>query len=277
LRSHSQGRQQKSLEAGSPCSGRPASLRGLSTGAADAQLRYFAADTRTVLDSKAQLLFPIIRGLPQPFNDRAVADIATEIEWAKHVRLDADGYLSALNGNGRRPPLPAELMADVYREYERRKAKANQIDHEDQLELTIRMFEEDESKLAEFRDRYRAFTVDEYQDVNLLQQTLLFLWLGERDDLCVVGDDYQSIYAFTGATPAHLLDIPRRFPTAAVIRLEENYRSTPEILALANGLGAEARGCAENATRDEAFGAEAGDPLLRDERGGGGLHCPPRR
>jgi DNA helicase-2/ATP-dependent DNA helicase PcrA len=183
-----------------------------------------------------QLLFPIVRGLPKPFSDRAVADIATEIEWAKNVRLDADQYLSALDGNGRRPPLPAELMADVYREYERRKAMVKQIDYEDQLELTIRMFEEDESKLAEFRDRYRAFTVDEYQDVNLLQQTLLLLWLGERDDLCVVGDDYQSIYAFTGATPAYLLDIPRMFPTASVIRLEENYRSTPEILALANRL-----------------------------------------
>jgi DNA helicase-2/ATP-dependent DNA helicase PcrA len=204
--------------------------------AADAQLRYFEGNTHKVLDSKVQLLFPIVRALPKPFNDRAVADIASEIEWAKNVRLDADRYLSALDGNGRRPPLPAELMADVYREYERRKAMVKQIDYEDQLELTIRMFEEDESKLAEFRDRYRAFTVDEYQDVNLLQQTLLLLWLGERDDLCVVGDDYQSIYAFTGATPAHLLDIPRRFPTASVIRLEENYRSTPEILALANRL-----------------------------------------
>jgi DNA helicase II / ATP-dependent DNA helicase PcrA len=204
--------------------------------AADRHLRYFAGDTRAVLDSKVQLLLPIVRALPKPFNDRAVADIATEIEWAKNGRLDADGYLSALREYGRRPPLPAELMAGVYREYERRKAKANQIDHEDQLELTIGMFEGDESKLAEFRERYRAFTVDEYQDVNLLQETLLFLWLGERDDLCVVGDDYQSIYAFTGATPAHLLDIPTRFPKAAVIRLEENYRSTPEILVLANRL-----------------------------------------
>jgi DNA helicase-2/ATP-dependent DNA helicase PcrA len=204
--------------------------------AADRQLRYFAADTRPVLDSKVRLLLPIVRGLPKPFNDRAASDIATEIEWAKNGRVDPDAYLGAIGGNGRRPPLPAELMASVYREYERRKSKAGQIDHEDQLELTIRIFESDELKLAEFRERYHAFTVDEFQDVNLLQQTLLSLWLGERDDLCVVGDDYQSIYAFTGATPSYLLDIPRRYPNATVIRLEENYRSTPEILSLANRL-----------------------------------------
>ena len=78
--------------------------------------------------------------------------------------------------------------------------------------------------------------MDEFQDVNLLQWTLLELWLGERDDLCVVGDDHQAIYSFTGATPRYLLDLPRRFPDAIVVRLEENYRSTPEVLALANRL-----------------------------------------
>jgi DNA helicase-2/ATP-dependent DNA helicase PcrA len=76
--------------------------------------------------------------------------------------------------------------------------------------------------------------VDEYQDVNLLQQTLLERWLGERDELCAVGDDYQSIYAFTGATPSYLLGLPVRFPNTTVIKLEDNYRSSPEVLALAN-------------------------------------------
>src|SRR6185295_17950686 len=94
----------------------------------------------------------------------------------------------------------------------------------------------DEPARETFRARYHAFTVDEYQDVNLLQQTLLDRWLGERDDVCVVGDDYQSIYSFTGATPEHLLAMPRRFRDAMVVRLERNYRSTPEILALANRL-----------------------------------------
>jgi ATP-dependent DNA helicase UvrD/PcrA len=200
------------------------------------RLRYFAGESREFLASKVQLLLPIVRGLPKPFNDRAASDIATEIEWAKNGRVDPGAYAVVVSTNGRRRPLPAELMADVYREYKRRKTRANQIDHEDQLELTIRMFEAEESKLAEFRERYRSFTVDEYQDVNLLQQMLLSLWLGERDDLCVVGDDYQSIYAFTGATPAFLLDVPKRYPNVTVVRLEENYRSTPEILALPNRL-----------------------------------------
>ena len=109
------------------------------------------------------------------------------------------------------------------------------MDFEDLLERAIETFD-DEHAVAEFRERYVAFTVDEYQDVNLLQQTLLDRWLGPRDDLCVVGDDYQSIYGFTGATPEYLLRVPERFPHAEVFRLEENYRSTPQVLELANRL-----------------------------------------
>jgi DNA helicase II / ATP-dependent DNA helicase PcrA len=161
--------------------------------AAYAQLRYFGRDERPVLDSKVQLLLPIVRALPKPLNERSVGDVATEIEWAKNSRLDPTAYLAAVSANGRQPPLPDDLMSTVYEKYEQRKQKAGQIDHEDQLELVIRTFEADEAKLAEFQDRNRAFTVDEYQDVNLLQQRLLELWLGDRDDLCVVGDDYQSI------------------------------------------------------------------------------------
>src|SRR5262249_57335080 len=115
-------------------------------------------------------------------------------------------------------------------EYERRKRQRGEIDFEDVLELAIQLHESDEAARIDLRDRYRAFTVDEYQDVNLLQQTLLDLWLGPRDDLCVVGDDYQSIYAFTGATPAYLLAFQER---AQVFRLAENYRPTPQALPLA--------------------------------------------
>jgi DNA helicase-2/ATP-dependent DNA helicase PcrA len=125
-------------------------------------------------------------------------------------------------------------MKRVFQEYERRKQAAGYADFEDLLERAIDLFERDEHALAELRDRYRAFTVDEYQDVNLLQQTLLDRWLGARDDLCAVGDDYQSIYGFTGATPRYLLGLPSRFPQAAVVRLEANYRSTPQVLELAN-------------------------------------------
>jgi DNA helicase II / ATP-dependent DNA helicase PcrA len=127
-------------------------------------------------------------------------------------------------------------MARVFREYERRKTALGRIDFEDLLELAIQMYDTDAGALARFRARYRAFTVDEYQDVNLLQQSLLERWLGDRDDLCVVGDDYQAIYGFTGATPEYLLGFARRFPRTAVVRLETNYRSTAQVLALANRL-----------------------------------------
>jgi DNA helicase-2/ATP-dependent DNA helicase PcrA len=126
-------------------------------------------------------------------------------------------------------------MERVFAEYERRKLALGKVDFEDLLELAIRLFDDEHARTA-VHERYRAFTVDEYQDVNLLQQTLLERWLGDRRDVCVVGDDYQSIYSFIGATPEHLLAMPRRFPDAAVIRLEANYRSSPEVLGLANRL-----------------------------------------
>ena len=180
------------------------------------------------------LLTNIARSLPRPFRFRPVGDLATEIEWAKNRRLTAETYADGVGDH--RPPIPVDVMARVFREYERRKAALGKIDFEDLLEQTIGLLEADDHARADLRERFRAFTVDEYQDVNLLQQTLLELWLGERDDLCVVGDDHQAIYSFTGATPGYLLETPSRFEHALVVRLEENYRSTPEILALANRL-----------------------------------------
>ena len=203
--------------------------------AALAQLRYFRGEELgELLPSKAPVLLPIARALPGAFRFRPLADLATEIEWAKNRRLTPETYRRELGEH--EPPLPADLMERVFRAYEQRKADRGLVDFEDLLELAIRLFDEDPVALAEFRERYRAFTVDEYQDVNLLQQSLLERWLGDREELCVVGDDYQSIYSFTGATPEYLLEMPRRFPGALVVRLEENYRSTPEILSVANRL-----------------------------------------
>jgi DNA helicase-2/ATP-dependent DNA helicase PcrA len=203
--------------------------------AALGQLRFFATEPpKRILASKALPLRHIGNSLPRPYRFRPAADLATEIEWAKNRRIAPDDYQRSLGDH--EPPIPPDLMLRVYREYERRKADQGWIDFEDLIELTIRLFDEDEGALAQVRDRHRAFTVDEYQDVNLLQQTLLDRWLGDRDELCAVGDDYQSIYAFTGASPEYLLALPRRFPHAAVVRLEENYRSSPEVLSFANRL-----------------------------------------
>jgi DNA helicase II / ATP-dependent DNA helicase PcrA len=203
--------------------------------AALAQLRFFAGDRiGQVLPSKAMTLQPIRRSLPPPFKFRPLGDLAGEIEWAKNRRLTPDTYLGSLDGH--EPPIPPDLMVSVFRRYEGAKDAQNRVDFEDLLELAVRLYDEDAEAARIFRARYRAFTVDEYQDVNLLQQSLLERWLGDRDDLCVVGDDYQSIYSFTGATAKHLLTVPERLPQATVVRLEENYRSTPEILELANRL-----------------------------------------
>jgi DNA helicase-2/ATP-dependent DNA helicase PcrA len=203
--------------------------------AALAQLyRYAPGSVGRILPTKALLLRQIANALPPPYKFRPAGDLATEVERAKARRISPEEYVASLGEH--EPPIPANLMYTVYREYERRKNQRGEIDFEDVLELAVRLLETDDHARTEVRDRYRAFTVDEYQDVNLLQQSLLDLWLGTRDDLCVVGDDYQSIYAFTGASPEWLLGVADRFPAATVVRLEENYRSSPQVLALANRL-----------------------------------------
>ncbi|MGH3113286.1 MAG: ATP-dependent helicase, partial [Gaiellaceae bacterium] len=203
--------------------------------AALAQLRHFRGDDLgEILPSKAPVLLPIARSLPMPFKFRPLADLATEIEWAKNRRLTPKTYGRELDGH--EPPIPPDLMERVFRQYEERKAQRGLVDFEDLLELAVRMYDESAAAVAGFRERYRAFTVDEYQDVNLLQQSLLERWLGDRDELCVVGDDYQSIFSFTGASAEHLLGARTRFEGATTVLLERNYRSTPQILELANCL-----------------------------------------
>jgi ATP-dependent DNA helicase UvrD/PcrA len=202
--------------------------------AALALLRHFEGDPGRILASKAILLRRIGNGLPGAYRFRPAGDLATEIEWAKNRRLTPDTYGEHLGDH--EPPIPADLMLRVFREYERRKGAEGLLDFEDLLERTARVLESDADARAAVHDRWQAFTVDEYQDVNLLQQSLLDLWLGERDDLCAVGDDYQAIYGFTGASAEWLLALPRRFPHARIVRLERNYRSTPQVIELANRL-----------------------------------------
>jgi DNA helicase-2/ATP-dependent DNA helicase PcrA len=211
--------------------------------AALALLRRFAGDPGRILATKALLLRRIGNSLPGPYRFRPAGDLATEVEWAKNRRLTPQTYLAGLGDH--EPPLPPDLAHRVFREYERRKAEAGAIDFEDLLDRAIRLLEADEQSLALVRGRWQAFTVDEYQDVNVLQQTLLELWLGDRDELCAVGDDYQSIYGFTGASPEWLLALPQRFPHARVVRLEQSYRSTPQVLALANRLAPQLGGSAK--------------------------------
>ena len=203
--------------------------------AALAQLHHLSQQRPAdILPSKAQTLREIANTLAKPYRFRPAADLATEIEWAKNRRIPPEWYLDRLGRH--QPPIPKDLMASVYRRYETAKADRNLIDFEDLLELTIQMFQSDPYAMEQFAAKYHAFTVDEYQDVNLLQETLLREWVGARDDLCVVGDDYQSIYGFTGASPSYLLEMPSRFVNTKIVRLETNYRSTPQVLDVANHL-----------------------------------------
>ena len=222
--------------------------------AALALLRHFRGDPGRILASKALLLRRIGNGLPGAYRFRPAGDLATEIEWARNRRLTPETYHEGLGDH--EPPLPPDLMRRVFREYERRKAAEGLLDFEDLLERTVQLLEADEGARAAVHERWRAFTVDEYQDVNQLQQALLDLWLGERDELCAVGDDYQAIYGFTGASARWLLALPQRFPHARVVRLERNYRSTPQVLELANRLVPRLGGSAKRLVPTLPDGAE---------------------
>lgn len=146
-------------------------------------------------------------------------------------------------GQGRpRSPRDRAEIAQLYAAYEDLKRDRSVIDFEDVLLLTVAILQDQHDIAEAVRAQYQHFVVDEYQDVSPLQQRLLELWLGERDSLCVVGDASQTIYSFTGATPDHLLDFRTRHPGATVVKLVRDYRSTPQVVHLANGLLAQARG-----------------------------------
>jgi DNA helicase-2/ATP-dependent DNA helicase PcrA len=204
-----------------------------------AQVAHFG-ERPELLPSKAAIVGPIVRTLPRPYKFKATKDVAGEIERAKNRRVTPDTYEQDLGDHT--PVLPPDLMVRVYRTYEQRKAKAGKLDFEDLLGEAIRLMEFNASARQTVQNRYKAFSVDEYQDVNLLQQTLLDAWLAGRTDICVVGDDYQSIYGFTGATPDWLIDFPKRYPSAHVVTLTRNYRSTPQVLEVANRLTTSLRG-----------------------------------
>jgi ATP-dependent DNA helicase UvrD/PcrA len=193
-----------------------------------------------LLDSKLPILVPLARGLPGHYRFTPAKDLADEIEWAKSRRLTPTTYEAATAGSittpGRQPPIPVDLFTRLFAGYERAKTRAARIDFDDLLVGTIDLLEGDEEAAATIRARKHWFSVDEYQDTNPLQQRLLELWLGDRRDVCVVGDADQTIYTFTGATSSYLMTFADRYPDAHIVRLEENYRSTPQVLALANNL-----------------------------------------
>jgi DNA helicase-2/ATP-dependent DNA helicase PcrA len=210
------------------------------------QLRHFwpmthdGAPLPALLDSKLPLLVPLARALPGHYRFTPAKDLADEIEWAKSRRLTPATYESAVAGSpttaSREPPIPVDLFKRLFAGYERAKTRAGRIDFDDMLLGTVELLEGDPEAAETVRARKRWFSVDEYQDTNPLQQRLLELWLGDRCDVCVVGDEDQTIYTFTGATSAFLTGFTGWFPDARVVTLADNYRSSPEVLELANRL-----------------------------------------
>ena len=174
---------------------------------------------------------PFARQLPGGYKFTPAKDLADEIEWAKVRRQRPETYRPE-----REPPVPKDVFTSLWRRYEAAKARSNRIDFEDMLTLAVELYESDEDAIGLVRKRYAWFSVDEYQDTNRLQEDLLRLWLGDRRDLCVVGDPDQTIYSFTGASSDHLTTFADRYADARVVRLSQNYRSTPQVIELANRL-----------------------------------------
>jgi DNA helicase-2/ATP-dependent DNA helicase PcrA len=201
----------------------------------------FGGRTPDLLTSKTGFLGEAINraGLQGTININSrdtLRDIANEIEWAKVSQIGPTDYLTELDNRAAKPRVNAEQVAQVYTAYESIKRQELAMDFEDVLLLTTAMLEEEREVRERVQDQYRYFTVDEYQDISPLQQRLINAWLGNRQEICVVGDPAQTIYSFAGATSSFLTTFTSRFSDAEVIRLTSGYRSTPEITFAANSL-----------------------------------------
>ncbi|MEU0944875.1 ATP-dependent DNA helicase UvrD2 [Streptomyces canus] len=211
------------------------------------QLQYFwpkavGGSMPRLVDRKIQLVADAAAACRIRLDRGELRDVTGEIEWSKVTQTVPSEYALAAAKAGRETPRAAAEIAQLYAAYEDLKRDRAVIDFEDVLLLTVAILQDRHDIAEQVRSQYQHFVVDEYQDVSPLQQRLLELWLGRRDNLCVVGDASQTIYSFTGATPDHLLDFRTRHPGATVVKLVRDYRSTPQVVHLANGLLAQARG-----------------------------------
>ena len=214
------------------------------------QVRYFAPRLLAgrampeLLDSKVRLVTLAAARVGLRTDRAAARDLAGEIEWSKSSLVEPGEYVVAAAKAMRETPHEPAKVAEVFAAYEQIKRGNGVIDFEDMLRAAVWGIEEHPDVAEQVRAQYRHFVVDEYQDVNPLQQRLLDAWLGGRDDLTVVGDASQTIYSFTGATAAYLIDFPRQRADAVVVRLVRDYRSTPQVVGLANAVIGQARGVA---------------------------------
>ncbi|WP_300639549.1 UvrD-helicase domain-containing protein [Nocardioides sp.] len=206
------------------------------------QLRYFwphvhGVDLPVLTESKIGLLAGACRRQRLRADQAQLRDLASEVEWAKVSNVGPDDYARIATARGREVTgLDADTVGRVFGAYEDVKRAEGRMDMEDVLLLTAGLLAEDERVAAQVRRQYKWFVVDEFQDVSPLQSALLDLWLGGRDEICVVGDPAQTIYSFAGANADYLRDFPRKFPGTTSVELVRNYRSTPEIVRTATTL-----------------------------------------
>jgi len=227
--------------------------------AALAQLRFFwpqvaGDEAPRIVDNKVKLLAHAADALRLRPDRATLRDIAAQIEWRKVSMRSIDQYATLRRSVG---SVGADALVDLMGQYEKLKDERRQLDFEDVLLACAGMLEAEPRVAAAVREQYRHFTVDEYQDVSPLQNRLLELWLGDRRDLCVVGDASQTIYSFTGADSRFLLEFGTRYPDATIVRLERNYRSEPAVLEVANAL---MRGRPGSLTLVAARGAASAPP-----------------
>ncbi|MBK4347363.1 ATP-dependent helicase [Lacisediminihabitans changchengi] len=189
-----------------------------------------------ILDSKGRMLGHAAETLKLKLDTATLRDLAADIEWRKVSRLTLDQYSRTVETRQLPAALDAEKMLALHERYEALKDDRRQLDFEDVLLATAGMIESEPRVAQQVREQYRFFVVDEYQDVSPLQQALLDLWVGDRQDLCVVGDASQTIYSFAGASSGYLLGFPAKYREATVVRLEQNYRSSQHIVHAANRL-----------------------------------------
>lgn len=249
------------------------------------QLRYFwprayGSELPEVTRSTFGLVADAARPLGVALSTPLLRDLVGEVSWAKASQVASDSYAEVATRSGRSVAgLGADQIAQVLLRYEQVKRRRELIDFDDILLCTIALLAEHEPIADQIRDQYRHFTVDEFQDVSPVQRTLLELWLGERHDVCVVGDLNQAIHTFAGAQPAYLASFDRDHPGAVTLKLQTNYRSTPQVIGAANALLG--RGLQLRAVRpagpelemvpapDEAEEAHAVAQWLRDQHASG--------
>src|SRR5262249_24323512 len=188
-----------------------------------------------VLERKVRLLIPIVGGRGAAATV-AASEIAGEIEWAKTRLVRPAQYREAAVAADREPARGIDAVADAYERYEREKRRRRLADFQDLVWWCADALERDREFAAPQRWRFRHFFVDEFQDTSPAQLRLLRAWMGDRSDLCVVGDPDQAIYAFAGAESAFLARFGQTFAQGRVVQLRANYRCTPEIVAAATAL-----------------------------------------